>query len=106
MEKHHVKLCTIYRTLDVIGGKWKPVILWFLSDGTKRFGELKKSIQGISEKMLISSLKDLESEGIIDRFVYHSIPPKVEYSLTEKGQSILPILMSMNKWGEENMAHS
>lgn len=96
--------CPIEYTLNVLGGKWKLLILYYLmTDKVKRYGELKKSITGITHKMLSTQLKELESEGIILRHEYHQIPPKVEYSLTQKGVTLLPILGMMYDWGKENM---
>lgn len=96
--------CPIEYAMNVIGGKWKLLILYYLmTDKVKRYGELKKSIPGITHKMLSSQLKELESEGIILRREYHQIPPKVEYSLTQKGVTLLPILGMMYDWGKENM---
>ncbi len=97
-------ICPIDYTLNAIGGKWKLLILYTLMIGeVVRYGEIKKSITGITHKMLSNQLKDLESYNLIHRNVYHQIPPKVEYSLTEKGLSLLPILELMYKWGEENI---
>lgn len=96
--------CSVEYTLEVIGGKWKPLILWSLArNGVKRYGEIKRSINGITHKMLSQQLKDLEAKGLIHREQYNQIPPKVEYWLTEKGQTIVPILEAMCKWGNENI---
>ncbi|MCF8010370.1 MAG: helix-turn-helix transcriptional regulator [Clostridiales bacterium] len=95
--------CPLEYTQKVIGGKWKPIILWYLStEGVKRYGELKKFLAKISHKMLSQQLKELEKDKLIHREEYHQIPPKVEYSITEKGKTLLPILELMNKWGLEN----
>lgn len=97
-------LCPVEYTLEVIGGKWKPLILWRLKqEEVKRYGEIKRSINGITHKMLSQQLKDLESRGLIHREQYNQIPPKVEYWLTEKGKTLVPILEAMCKWGDENM---
>lgn len=93
--------CPVEATIDLIGGKYKSVILWHLVDGTKRFSELKKLIPKITEKMLAQQLRDLEKDGLITRTVYPVVPPKVEYSLSEFGRTITPILDSMCKWGNE-----
>lgn len=99
-EKHS---CPIEYTLNVIGGKWKLLILYYLmNDRVKRYNELKRCIEGISHKMLSAQLKELESMGIILRTEYRQIPPKVEYSLSEKGATLLPILGMMYDWGREN----
>jgi len=88
-------------TLKAIGGRWKVLILRELFPGVKRFGELHRSIQGITQKMLTQQLREMEQDGLIHRHVYPQIPPKVEYSLTEKGESLKPILLSMHAWGEQ-----
>ena len=99
--------CPIEYTLRIIGGKWKLLILYYLmTDRVKRYGELKRCIAGITHKMLSKQLKELESEGIIERKEYYQIPPKVEYTLTEKGATLLPILGLMYSWGKENMIDS
>jgi DNA-binding HxlR family transcriptional regulator len=93
--------------LSVVGGKWKWIILALLfQDGVQRYGQLKKSIPGITHKMLSQQLKELESEALIHRKEYHQIPPKVEYSLTEKGKTLIPILQLMGEWGFKNMPSS
>jgi DNA-binding HxlR family transcriptional regulator len=95
--------CPIDYTLTVVGGKWKWGIIYRLSEnGVLRYSELKKNLQVITHKMLSHELKELEAENLIHREVYSQIPPKVEYSLTEKGKTLLPILDLMFKWGEEN----
>ncbi|MEL7658167.1 MAG: helix-turn-helix domain-containing protein [Bacillota bacterium] len=106
--KHNNKnICPIEYTLNSIGGKWKLFIIYQLmidGEGTiKRYGELKKAINGITHKMLSQQLKELENNGIISRKEYHQIPPKVEYSLTEKGSELLPIMGMMHDWGKRNM---
>lgn len=93
--------CHLDKTLKVIGGKWKLVILWHLSEGTKRFSELEKAIPKITQKMLTQSLRELESDGIILRKVYPVIPPKVEYSVTKKATSLYKALYEIDKWGEK-----
>jgi DNA-binding HxlR family transcriptional regulator len=94
--------CPVKLTTDVIGGKWKPLILFYLESGTKRFGELQKLIPGMTKKMLTQHLRDLERDGIIRRKVYAVVPPKVEYSLTKHGESLKPILKLMSAWGEKH----
>lgn len=94
--------CSMELTLDIIGGKWKTLILWHLGvGGTKRFSEVKKSLPGITQKMLTQQLRELEADGMINRKIYAQVPPKVEYSLTEEGQSLMPILGTMCKWGKD-----
>ena len=96
--------CPVETTLMLIGDKWKVLILRDLLPGTKRFGELKKSIGSVSQKVLTAQLRDMEESGLIDRKVYAEVPPRVEYSLTELGQSLKPILDSMESWGAEYKA--
>jgi DNA-binding HxlR family transcriptional regulator len=96
--------CEKELTLTVIGGKWKMLILWHLGkEGTKRFGELKSLMPGITQRMLVSQLRELEEDLIVNRKVYPVVPPKVEYSLTEHGKSLMPILESMYEWGKAYM---
>ena len=90
-------------TLEVIGGKWKPIILCHLGNGPIRTGELKRQIPTITQKMLTQQLRELEEDHIIDRKVYNQVPPKVEYSLTEEGKSLREILVAMSVWGEERI---
>lgn len=96
--------CPVETTLTLIGDKWKVLILRDLLSGTKRFGELKRSIGSISQKVLTAQLRDMEENGIVDRKVYAEVPPKVEYSLTAVGQSLKPILDAMGNWGESYKA--
>lgn len=91
---------TIQTTLDVIGGKWKPLILWLLNGRTLRFSELNREIGTITQKMLTQQLRELEKDGLVLRKVYAQIPPKVEYSLTEYGKTLDPILKLMCNWGD------
>ncbi len=92
--------CPVETTLMLIGDKWKVLILRDLMPGTKRFGELKKSIGNVSQKVLTAQLRDMEEKGLINRKVYAEVPPRVEYSLTELGKSLNPILDAMRVWGE------
>ncbi len=93
--------CEKELTLAVIGGKWKMLILWHLGkQGTKRFGELKSLMPGITQRMLVNQLRELEEDQIVHREVYPVVPPKVEYSLTEQGETLMPILDSMYEWGK------
>ena len=92
--------CPVETTLSLIGDKWKVLILRDLLPGTKRFGELKKSIGSVSQKVLTAQLRDMEENGLVNRKVYAEVPPRVEYSLTELGQSLKPILDTMWNWGE------
>ncbi len=92
--------CSMELTLDLIGGKWKALILWHLGENTLRFSELKKTLPKITQKMLTQQLRELEADGLVDRFIYTQIPPKVEYSLTPAGKSLLPILATLCSWGK------
>lgn len=87
-------------TLDVIGGKWKPLIMYLLSIETLRFSELQRNIVSITQKMLTEQLRELERDGLISRKVYPQVPPKVEYSITKYGRTLLPVLESMSDWGK------
>ena len=95
--------CPVAETLEMIGGKYKALILWNLSGGKLRFSELRKLIQGATPKMLTQQLRELEAQKLITREVFPIIPPKVEYALTELGKSLLPILVSMRDWGANYM---
>ena len=92
--------CPVETTLMLIGSKWKVLILRDLMPGTKRFGELRRSIGSVSQKVLTAQLRDMEACGLVDRRVYAEVPPRVEYSLTELGRSLRPILDAMWAWGE------
>lgn len=103
-----MKKCTsgspVNITLKVIGGKWKPEILWHLYNETLRFSELKRKVTGITQKMLTQELRELEENKIVLRTVHPVVPPKVEYSLTEYGKTLSPVLKSMADWGEKHKA--
>ena len=102
MEKvNKITECPVETTLQLIGDKWKVLIIRDLLGGTKRFNELKRSVGGISQKVLTSNLRSMEASGLVNRKVYPEVPPKVEYSLTETGLSLKPILDSMIEWGIE-----
>lgn len=94
--------CPIEKTLKMIVGKWKTIILWHLSSGKKRYGELRKLIPEVSEKMLIQSLRSLESDELVKRKVYPEIPPHVEYALTKRGESLSSLICALNTWGQKN----
>lgn len=93
--------CPVEITLSVIGGKWKVLILWHIIKSTLRFGELRKLIPGATQKMLTQQLRELEADGLINRKVYPVVPPKVEYSITQKGKSLKSILKQMCEWGSK-----
>lgn len=98
--------CRVENALGILVGKWKPIILlYLLQQGTKRFSELKRSMPGITQKMLTKQLRELEEEDIIERVVYPQVPPKVEYSITEYGRSLEPILEAMHEWGTKHTLH-
>ncbi len=105
-EKKELPACPVETTLMLIGDKWKVLILRDLLPGTKRFGELKKSIGTVSQKVLTAQLRDMERNGLVNRKVYPEVPPRVEYSLTELGRSLKPILDAMWDWGEEFKAQN
>lgn len=98
--KNELPACPVETTLTLIGNKWKVLILRDLMPGTKRFGELKKSIGTVSQKVLTAQLRAMEESGLVHREVYAEVPPRVEYSLTELGKSLKPILDSLWAWGE------
>ena len=98
--------CPVVATLDMIGGKYKALILWHLVDSTKRFGELRKLIPQATQKMLTQQLRELEEDHLIIRTVYPVVPPKVEYQLSDLGKSIKPVLDAMCKWGTDYMKSS
>ena len=95
--------CAVEAALDVIGNKWKGVILFHLLDGTKRFNELRRLIPSVTQRMLTLQLRELENDNVINRKVYPEVPPKVEYSLTKLGSSLKPILLSLREWGAKIM---
>lgn len=101
MELHE---CPVRVAVDVIGGKWKPVILFYLGDGSKRFSELRRLIPAATQKMLTQQLRELERDGIIDRKVYPVVPPKVEYTLSSYGKTLEPLLHAMCEWGRKHQA--
>lgn len=95
-----VSPCPIMTALSVIGGKWKPIILWVIRDGTMRFGEIRRAIPPITQKMLTQHLRELEKDGVVRRRVHPAMPPKVEYSLTAYGRTLRPMLDAIAAWGE------
>ena len=99
-ENRELPMCPVETTLSLISDRWKVLILRDLFTGTKRFGELKKSLAGVSQKVLTANLKDMEASGLLTRKAYPEVPPRVEYTLTELGYSLKPILDAMWSWGE------
>lgn len=95
--------CPVTFCMSVIGGKWKPIILYLVSKGANRFGILNRGIHDISKQMLTKQLRELENDGILSRKIYAEIPPRVEYSVTKKGESLYPVIDKMRIWGEGNM---
>ena len=96
--------CGLNATLRIISGKWKPLVLFFLRDGPKRYGELKRLVQGVSDKVLIQQLKDLEADRVLARTDYKEVPPRVDYTLTPLGRSLADAIIPLCTWGTENMA--
>jgi DNA-binding HxlR family transcriptional regulator len=96
--------CSVERTLSLIDGKWKIVILYKLLRGTLRFNELRRLIPGVTQRMLTHQLRELEADGLIVRVVYAQVPPRVEYSLSVRGQSLEPVLMALKHWGDMNLS--
>jgi DNA-binding HxlR family transcriptional regulator len=103
---HQACDCPITATVGIVGGKWKPVIIWVLMPGPRRFGELHKTISGIALKVLSRQLKELEADGIISRKVFAEVPPRVEYTLTEKGRSLQAIMDLLAEWGKVNITEA
>ena len=91
--------CPVTHCLSLIGGKWKPVILFCIAGGVDRFGAMQRAIPAVTKQMLTQQLRELEKDGLINRKVFAVVPPRVEYSLTERGRSILPVIRAMREWG-------
>lgn len=102
-EKKSSQRCPVRYTLDLLGGKWKLPIISVLSQGRKRYTELERQIEGISPRMLVKELKELEENQLITRTIFAEVPPRVEYTLTEAGHSITPLLHEMHRWGMQHM---
>jgi len=96
--------CPVEATLDLIDGKWKGVILYHLQDGTLRFGELRKKLNAITQRMLTKQLRALEASGLITRTVYAEVPPRVEYGLSDEGRRLQPVIEALRLWGEDYLA--
>lgn len=95
--------CSVEAAIGLIDGKWKSVILFHLLDGTLRFNEIRRQIPGVTQRMLTNQLRELEQDGLIDRKVYAQVPPKVEYSLSQLGRSMEPVLLALKYWGDANI---
>lgn len=95
--------CPVAATLNMIGGKWKPIILYLIHCDVQRFGEMHRMIEGISKKMLTDQLRELEGDGLINRKIFAEVPPRVEYSISEKGKTLQPIIFQMREWGLKNV---
>lgn len=95
--------CPVTATMEIMGGKWKLLILHLINNDINRFGKMDMMLKDISKQMLTTQLRELERDGIIDRVIYPEIPPRVEYTLTEKGKSLLPIINLMKDWGTQNI---
>jgi DNA-binding HxlR family transcriptional regulator len=92
--------CPVEGTLQVIGGKWKGVILYHLLDGPVRFNQLRRLLQTCTQRMLTNQLRELEADGLVDRHIYAQVPPKVEYSLTPRGRTLEPVILALKAWGD------
>jgi len=104
LKKQEDFICPFEYGLEAISGKWKGLVLFYLGRlGTLRYSEIRRELKGITQKMLTQTLRTLEAQGLIDRHVYPVVPPKVEYTLTDKGKSLLPILESLQEWGSEQL---
>ncbi len=95
--------CPVYRTLAVINGKWKPLIIYELMEGACRFNQLRRLLPGITQRMLTSQLRELERDAIVDRKVYEQVPPHVEYSLTARGKALWPLFTAMQSWADDHL---
>lgn len=103
MDVNSTESCPVTRCLKVIGGKWKPVILFCVDKGVNRFGAMRRAIPAVTKQMLTQQLRELEADGLLHREVFAEIPPRVEYSLTERGRSVLPVIRAMKDWGVKDM---
>jgi len=105
MENKKIKIseksCSLREVLDIIGGKWAMPIIYILSKGKMRFKELERTVEGINTRMLVKELKNMEANGIVTREVFATVPPTVEYTLTSKGEKLLPSIVSLHNWGQE-----
>lgn len=97
--------CPVEGALDMIGGKWKGVVMFHLLDGTKRFNELRRLMPGVTQRILTRQLRELETDGLVHREVYAEVPPRVEYSLTQKGETLRGIILALKDWGETHVPY-
>ncbi|MDA2803477.1 winged helix-turn-helix transcriptional regulator [Nocardiopsis suaedae] len=104
MGRQRTFVCGLDAAFAVVGGKWKALLLWELAQGVRRFGELRRALEGISEKMLIQQLREMEHDGLVHREVYREVPPRVEYSLTAFGRSLNAAMEPLGAWGDEHKA--
>ncbi len=104
MTNKRMYVCSVEAAMDVIGGKWKPLILWKIKDTPLRFGAIQEKLPGISQKMLTRQLRALEQDRLISRTEFPGMPPRVEYALTTRGQSVIPLLMSLKDWASTELA--
>jgi DNA-binding HxlR family transcriptional regulator len=100
LEQKDLRRCPVTACLQVIGGKWKPILIYLVSMGCDRFGELRRAVPDISKQMLTRQLRELEADGVMSRTVFAEVPPRVEYALTERGKTLLPIIHAMRDWGQ------
>lgn len=96
--------CPVSLCLSVLGGKWKPVILYCIAGGVDRFGAMQRAVPNVTKQMLTKQLRELEADGLISRTVFAQVPPRVDYALTEAGRSVLPVVEAMRDWGQRQMA--
>lgn len=104
--KNRTYRCSVEATVEIAGGRWKPLVLHYLLGGTKRFGELQRLIGGVTQRSLTLQLRQLEEHGIVRREVFAEVPPRVEYSLTDMGRTLTPVVEAMKRWGDEYVASS
>jgi DNA-binding HxlR family transcriptional regulator len=102
----HSPACPVEAALSLIGGKWKGIVLYHLLGGTLRFNAIRRSISGVTQRMLTAQLRELEADGLIVRVVFAEVPPRVEYSLSAKGRTLEPVIMALRAWGEEHVMPS
>jgi DNA-binding HxlR family transcriptional regulator len=101
VKTHELENCPVTATLEIIGGKWKMLVIYLVSNGINRFGKMSMMMKDISKQMLTTQLRELERDGLLERVIYPEIPPRVEYFLTPKAKALLPALMVLRDWGNE-----